>query len=134
VVKPPGQICPDPDYPRFIRGYGATGVKLMLVPAWDWEGPNAAMQERMALGRGVENGFAIARSAKTGLVSAHDAFGRTPGSNSTFAHDPVMLVGDVPLGPGTSLFAGRRLVRMALSRCVARNNGADSHAGSTHNR
>ena len=37
-------------------------VTLMLVPAWDWEGPNAVMHyQRMALVRGVENGFAMAQ-------------------------------------------------------------------------
>jgi apolipoprotein N-acyltransferase len=85
-------ICKDLDYPWFMRGYGAADVRLMLVPAWDWEGPNAVIHERMALVRGVENGFALARSAKTGFVSAHDAFGRTLASNSTFAEDPAMVV------------------------------------------
>jgi apolipoprotein N-acyltransferase len=93
-------ICKDLDYPWFIRTYGARNVTLMLVPAWDWKEPNAVIHERMALVRGVENGFAMARSAKTGFVTAHDAFGRTLMSNSTFAEDPAMVVADVPLGPG----------------------------------
>jgi apolipoprotein N-acyltransferase len=98
-------ICKDLDYPWFIRCYGAADVRLMLVPAWDWEGPNAVMHERMALMRGVENGFALARAAKTGLVTAHDAFGRMLASNSTFAEDPAMAVADVPMGPGTTVYA-----------------------------
>ncbi len=95
-------ICKDLDYPWFIRAYGASDVALLLVPAWDWEGPNAVMHERMALVRGIENGFAMARSAKTGFVTAHDAFGRILASNSTFAEDPAMVVADVPLGPGST--------------------------------
>jgi apolipoprotein N-acyltransferase len=98
-------ICKDLDYPWFIRRYGAADVRLILVPAWDWEGPNAVMHERMALVRGVENGFALARSAKTGLVTAHDAFGHTLASNSTFAEDPAMVVADVPLGPGITVYS-----------------------------
>jgi apolipoprotein N-acyltransferase len=98
-------ICKDLDYPWFIREYGARNVGLMLVPAWDWEGPNAVMHERMALVRGVENGFAIARSAKTGFVTAHDAYGRTLASSSTFAEDPVTVVADVPIGPGSTLYS-----------------------------
>lgn len=98
-------ICKDLDYPWFIRGYGEAGVRLILVPAWDWQGPNAVIHERMALVRGVENGFALARSAKTGFVTAHDAFGRTLASNSTFAEDPAMAVADVPLGPGATIYS-----------------------------
>lgn len=97
-------ICKDLDYPWFITDYGARNVTLMLVPAWDWEGPNAVMHERMAVVRGVENGFAMARSAKTGYVTAHDAYGRTLASSSTFAADPAMVVADVPLGPGPTLY------------------------------
>ena len=98
-------ICKDLDYPWFISEYGARNVTLMLVPAWDWEGPNAVMHERMALVRGVENGFAVARAAKTGFVTAHDAYGRTLASSSTFAEDPAMVVADVPLGPGSTLYS-----------------------------
>ncbi len=97
-------ICKDLDYPWFITEYGAKNVTLMLVPAWDWEGPNAVMHERMSVVRGVENGFAMARSAKTGYVTAHDAYGRTLASSSTFDQDPAMVVADVPLGPGPTLY------------------------------
>jgi apolipoprotein N-acyltransferase len=97
-------ICKDLDYPWFIRQYGESDVRLMLVPAWDWEGPNALMHERMSWVRGVENGFATARSAKTGFVSAHCAYGKSFGSDSTFAHDPAIIVADMPLGPGETLY------------------------------
>jgi apolipoprotein N-acyltransferase len=97
-------ICKDLDYPWFITGYGGRNVTLMLVPAWDWEGPNAVMHERMSVVRGVENGFAMARSAKTGYVTAHDAYGRTLASGSTFDTDPAMVIADVPLGPGPTLY------------------------------
>jgi len=62
------------------------------------------MHERMSLVRGVENGFAMARSAKTGYVTAHDAYGHTLASSSTFDEDPAMAVADVPLGPGPTLY------------------------------
>jgi apolipoprotein N-acyltransferase len=98
-------ICKDLDYPPFIRSYGEGGATLMLVPAWDWVGPNADEHERMAMVRGVENGFSIARSAKEGFVTAHDAYGRTLASSSTFIEDPAMVVADLPVGPGPTLYA-----------------------------
>lgn len=97
-------ICKDLDYPPFIRAYGEHAATLMFVPAWDWIGPNADEHERMALVRGVENGFAIARSAKEGFVTAHDAYGRTLASSSTFATDPAMVVADLPVGPGPTFY------------------------------
>ncbi len=97
-------ICKDLDYPWFIRGYGKEDIRLMLVPAWDWEGPNALMHERMSWVRGVENGFATARSAKTGYVTAHCAYGKSFGSDSTFVHDPAIIVADLPLGPGATFY------------------------------
>jgi apolipoprotein N-acyltransferase len=97
-------ICKDLDYPWFIRGYGAEDIRLMLVPAWDWEGPNALMHERMSWVRGVENGFATARAAKTGYVTAHCAYGSSFGSDSTFAHDPAIIVANLPLGPGATFY------------------------------
>jgi len=97
-------ICKDLDYPWFIRAYGQNAATLMLVPAWDWVGPNAVMHERMSVARGVENGFAMARAAKTGFVTAHDAYGATLVSGSTFDADPAMVVADVPIGPGPTLY------------------------------
>src|SRR5579862_5568189 len=97
-------ICKDLHYPWFIRAYRESGATLMLVPAWDWVGPNAVMHERMSVARGVENGFAMARAAKTGYVSAHDAYGATLVTNSTFAADPAFAIADVPVGPGPTLY------------------------------
>jgi apolipoprotein N-acyltransferase len=97
-------ICKDLDYPPFIRTYGESGATLMLVPAWDWVGPNADEHERMALVRGVENGFAMARSAKEGFVSAHDGYGRVLAMSSTFVADPAMIVADIPTGPGPTMY------------------------------
>lgn len=97
-------ICKDLDYPWFIRAYGESGARLLLAPAWDWEGPNAVMHERMSVARGVENGFAMARAAKTGYVTAHDAYGATLASSSTFESDPALAIADVPIGPGPTLY------------------------------
>jgi apolipoprotein N-acyltransferase len=97
-------ICKDLDYPWFIRGYGQQDIRLMLIPAWDWKGPNAVEHERMAWVRGVENGFATARAAKTGYVSAYNADGESFGSSSTFAQDPAIVVANLPVGPGATLY------------------------------
>jgi apolipoprotein N-acyltransferase len=93
-------ICKDMDFAPMIRGYG--GVKLLLVPAWDFVG-DARLHGRMAVVRGVENGFALARSASEGLMTLSDAKGRII-AEATSADGPRKLIGDLPLGPGRTIY------------------------------
>lgn len=93
-------ICKDMDFAAMIRGYG--GVKLLLAPAWDFTG-DARLHGRMAVVRGVENGFALARSASEGLMTLSDANGRIIAEQPS-ADGPRKLVGDVPAGPGRTLY------------------------------
>ncbi len=66
-------ICKDMDFPALGRGYA--GVDVMLVPAWDFT-TDAWLHSRMAMLRGVENGYAIVRSARNGVLTVSDAYGR----------------------------------------------------------
>jgi hypothetical protein len=50
-------ICKDLDFPAWSRAYGRHGVRFLAVPAWDFV-RDARMHSRMAVMRGVENGFA----------------------------------------------------------------------------
>ncbi|MEO7207628.1 MAG: nitrilase-related carbon-nitrogen hydrolase [Steroidobacteraceae bacterium] len=69
------EICKDMDFPRTILGDAKSGIRLMGVPAGDF-GKDAWLHARMAIMRGVENGFAIVRAADQGLLTASDAAGR----------------------------------------------------------
>ena len=69
------QICKDMDFPQLSREYGAEGADLLLVPAWDF-GLDRWLHSRMAMLRAVENGFALARSARYGLLTLSDDRGR----------------------------------------------------------
>lgn len=76
-------ICKDMDFPAMGRQYGKRGVGVMLVPAWDFN-VDGWYHARMAILRGVESGFSIARAAKQGLLTVSDNRGRVlleePGS------------------------------------------------------
>lgn len=93
-------ICKDMDFAPMIRGYG--GVRLLLAPAWDFGG-DARLHSRMAVVRGVENGFALARSASEGLMTLSDAKGRIV-AEAPSADGPRKLIGDLPLGPGATIY------------------------------
>ncbi|QJW92852.1 apolipoprotein N-acyltransferase [Frigoriglobus tundricola] len=69
------QICKDMDFPPLSRDYAAEGVGLMLVPAWDFD-QDRWLHGRMAVVRGVEGGFCVARAAKQGLLTVSDECGR----------------------------------------------------------
>jgi apolipoprotein N-acyltransferase len=69
------QICKDMDFPQLSREYAAEGANLLLVPAWDFN-LDRWLHARMAVLRAVENGFALARSARNGLLTLSDNRGR----------------------------------------------------------
>ena len=94
-------ICKDLDFPAWSRVYGLRGVRFLAVPAWDFV-RDARLHSRMAITRGVENGFTIARSAQEGLVTYSDSYGRILGEQSS-ATDPLM-VQSIAAGPGTTLY------------------------------
>jgi len=68
-------ICKDMDFPTLGRRYAALGVDTLLVPAWDFD-QDAWLHARMAILRGVESGFAVVRSARRGLLTVSDRYGR----------------------------------------------------------
>ena len=97
-------ICKDMDFPDLIRDYGRRGVELMLVPAWDFV-TDGRMHSRMALVRGVENGFAIARAAAAGRLTASDRYGRVIAEAVTSREHPVTVVTDLGLRGGGTVYA-----------------------------
>jgi apolipoprotein N-acyltransferase len=63
------------DFPGLSRQYGGDGAGLLLVPAWDFVA-DGWLHGRMAVLRGVESGFGIARAAKQGILTISDNRGR----------------------------------------------------------
>lgn len=94
-------ICKDMDFPALGREYA--GVDVMLVPAWDFSS-DAWLHSRMAILRGVESGYAIARSARNGVLTVSDAYGRVTSeapSGPQTAYDVTIPT----TGPGPTLYA-----------------------------
>lgn len=96
-------ICKDMDFASDLRLYGKRDVALMLVPAWDFD-RDRYLHGRMAVVRGVENGFAVARSASQGLMTLSDSKGRIVAEKAT-VNGPAMLVADLPAGHGQTLYS-----------------------------
>lgn len=69
------EICKDMDFLSWSREYGIRDVKILFVPAWDFT-IDGRLHSRMAVMRGVENGFSIVRCAQQGLLTVSDCKGR----------------------------------------------------------
>jgi apolipoprotein N-acyltransferase len=96
-------ICKDMDFPDTIRKDAHAGLRLMAVPAWDSDA-DAWIHARMAVLRGVENGFAVARAANHGLLTASDANGRLIAQKVARPDQADWVLADLPLGPGPTLY------------------------------
>jgi apolipoprotein N-acyltransferase len=92
-------ICKDLDFPAMIREYGEHGVTLMLAPSWDF-GADGRLHARMAVVRGVENGFALARAATDGRLTLSDRYGRVVAEAVTSRDDATVLTADIGLRSG----------------------------------
>jgi apolipoprotein N-acyltransferase len=114
VDRPSGkwgtQICKDMDFPLLSRQYGRDGAGLMVVPAWDFI-VDGWLHQHMAILRGVESGFSIARSAKQGMLSVSDNRGRILAQQSSAAQPGSattpfsILVASVPVWHQATLYA-----------------------------
>jgi apolipoprotein N-acyltransferase len=67
-------IGSDMDFGGMIRSDSKAHPGIIAVPAHDF-GADGFSHARMAIMRGVENGFAVARAARIGLLSLSDAHG-----------------------------------------------------------
>jgi apolipoprotein N-acyltransferase len=88
------QICKDMDFPKLSREYATDGANLLLVPAWDFN-LDRWLHARMAVLRAVENGFALARSARNGLLTLSDSRGRILAETATLPSRFVSITGKV---------------------------------------
>lgn len=96
-------ICKDMDFPAWSRQYGRQGVRILAVPAWDFV-VDARLHSRMAVVRGVENGFTLVRAAAEGLLTCSDANGRILAEDSSAKMPDALLLGDVGPGPGSTFY------------------------------
>jgi apolipoprotein N-acyltransferase len=96
-------ICKDMDFLDIGHAYAARHAQMLLVPAFDFE-VDGWLHSRMAVVRGVESGFAVARAARAGRLTLSDDRGRVVAETSSVQRD-AELVGDLPLHDTTTLYS-----------------------------
>ena len=97
-------ICKDLDFPALGREYAGRGSGLLLVPAWDFVS-DAWLHDRMAAMRGIESGFALARTAKQGLLTVRDARGRLVAVTRSDAAPMTLLATSVEVRHDPTVYA-----------------------------
>jgi apolipoprotein N-acyltransferase len=98
------EICKDMDFPLLSRQYARDGVALMVVPAWDFS-IDGWLHGRMAIMRGVEGGFSIARSAKKSILYATDDRGRVIAERDTAFAPFATVVATVPVRHDATIYS-----------------------------
>ena len=94
-------ICKDMHIPSIGREYAGTAA-VLAVPAWDF-GRDGWMGARMTMMRGIEGGYAIARSSRNGLLGAYDATGRIL-AESPSSDGMTVVTSAVPTGRRDTLY------------------------------
>ncbi len=89
-------ICKDLDFANYIRKYNTDEIKVLYVPAWDFV-QDDWLHSRMAILRGVENGYSIVRVARQGRLTVSDYRGKLLHEASSAQGERVTLTGTVPL-------------------------------------
>ena len=89
-------VCKDMDFTNPARKYGVADVGLMLVPAWDFV-VDRSWHGHMAIMRGVENGYSVARAARGGLLTVSDDRGRIVAEARSNAGPFSTLIARVPV-------------------------------------
>jgi apolipoprotein N-acyltransferase len=75
----------------------------MLVPAWDFN-IDRAWHGHIAVMRGVEDGFSIARAAKDGYLTVSDDRGRIVAETRSDSAPFATLLADVPAAHDSTLY------------------------------
>lgn len=97
-------ICKDMHFAAIARDYGRIGAHVVLVPSWDF-GEDAVYAARLSALRGVENGFAMVRVAREGMLTVTDAFGRVVAEVHSAPMPGATLLADLPAPrAGTTLY------------------------------
>jgi apolipoprotein N-acyltransferase len=95
-LKAATAICKDLDFPEYINQYGRNKVVFVCIPAWDFV-VDDWLHSRMAILRGVENGFSEVRTARKGRLTISDPYGRVNAEADCSNGKATALVGQISL-------------------------------------
>jgi len=96
-------ICKDLDFPGYIKKYGTANITVLYIPAWDFVADDW-LHSRMAVLRGVENGFSEARTARQGRLTISDCYGRVSSEANSANGVQATLIGNISLQKADTIY------------------------------
>ncbi len=96
-------ICKDMDFTSTSRAYGNLDAGLMLIPAWDFN-LDRTWHGHMAIMRGVEGGFTVARATKDGYLTLSDDRGRIIAERRSDSASFATVLAEVPVQHAWTFF------------------------------
>jgi apolipoprotein N-acyltransferase len=103
-IKTGVAICKDLDFQDYIIKYGKNQTEILFIPAWDFV-VDDWLHSRMAILRGVENGFSEVRAARQGRLTISDCYGRVKYETSSARGQSVSLIGEVSLQSRKTIYS-----------------------------
>jgi len=97
-------ICKDCDYDTYIRRYSGQGARVLYVPAWDFNA-DGWLHSRIAMMRGVENGFTLVRNAQEGRLTISDDRGRVLSEASCEGGKRASIIGQAGPSRARTLYS-----------------------------
>jgi len=98
-----GMICQDDNFTDLSRALSRSGVGLTAVPTNDWlQVKNHHLEN--SLFRPIESGYAIVRAASNGISVIASPRGEVLARSDHFTQGPGLIVADVPVGSGRTLY------------------------------
>jgi apolipoprotein N-acyltransferase len=92
------------DFPALGREYAQRGTSMLVVPAWDFTA-DGWLHSRMAVLRGVEGGFAVARAARGGRLTVSDDRGRVLAEAASTDAPVASVLAPVRMGRGGTWYS-----------------------------
>jgi apolipoprotein N-acyltransferase len=89
----------------WLAAYGRAGVQAMLTPAWNLDvDVDGVYHSRMAVLRGVEQGFSVIRAARQGMLTVSDPYGQIVAEAPSADAPVATLSAHAPLGGFGTLY------------------------------
>lgn len=87
-----------------MRKYGKKDISFLCIPAWDFV-IDDWLHSRMAVLRGVENGFYEIRTAREGRLTISDGYGRIIAEANSSNEKETTLIGKIALKTTNTLYS-----------------------------
>jgi apolipoprotein N-acyltransferase len=104
TIKAGLAICKDLDFAQYMHTYGSQQVSLLFVPAWDFH-KDGWWHSRIAMTRGIENGYSLVRNARQGRLTISDEKGRVLAEANSEKGEAAELTGRIQPAASPTIYS-----------------------------